>query len=197
MLVYFYPVFFYIALILLALTLIALHLKGHSLYHIIFSAIFGCYLIGTISVAVFPFVIHEPGADFRLSINLVPFNFSNCFDYLPQNCAKDIFNNFLLTVPFGFGIHFVTRMKPKNMPWIVLLIGCSFEIAQLIMAVAFHVGFRAIDINDVIFNTLGAFIGYLLFKLFAWLYLSVIQKYQLKPKNIFAYIHQIITLYLS
>ena len=193
MTIYFYPVYFCISLALLALILIVLYLRRSSPYHILFSAIFGVYIIGAISVAVFPFVISNDTSDFRISLNLIPFNFGNCFDYQPKNCMKDIFNNILLTIPFGMGIHVVARIKPKDSIWLTFLIGCSFEFAQLIIAVVFHAGFRAIDINDIILNTIGAFIGYLFFRIFGWLYLFIMQKLNLQPKYIFAYIQNIIT----
>lgn len=192
MFVYFYPTGFYLSLIILVLVLVILRLQGKSIFHIIFSAVFGIYIIGAISVAIFPFVVDYSNPDFRLSLNFIPFNFGSCFDYLPQNCVKDIFNNVFLTIPFGFGIHFITLIKPKNILWLTLVVGFSFEFTQLVMALVFHAGFRAIDINDVILNTAGAFIGYLLFKLFGWLYLLALQKLQTQPRYIFAYIYDVV-----
>jgi glycopeptide antibiotics resistance protein len=113
---------------------------------------------------------------------------------MPQKCVKDIFNNILLTIPFGFGIHFVARIKLRQVLCLTLLIGCSFEFTQLIMVLMFHVGLRSIDINDIILNTTGAFIGYGLYKLFGVIYYLIIQRFNLQPKHIFAYIGEIMAL---
>jgi glycopeptide antibiotics resistance protein len=194
MFIHFYPTPFYISLTLLILTLIVLRLQGNNPYHIIFSAIFGIYLIGAISMAVFPFSISDLNTEFHINLNLILFNFGNCFDYMPQNCVKDIFNNILLTVPFGFGIHFITLIKSKNVFWLTIAIGCFFELTQLIIAIVFRAGFRSVDINDLLLNTMGAYIGYILFKGFSQVYLLGIQKLNLQPKHIFAYIHEIVTI---
>lgn len=197
MFVYFYPTFFYFSLILLALTLTFLRARGRSLYQILFSAIFGFYLIGAISVAVFPFSVEPSHTGFRLNLNLIPFNFGRCFDYLPQNCAKDIINNILLTVPFGFLIQFIVSIRPERIAWRLVAIGCSFEFTQLIMAVVFRTGSRSIDINDILFNTAGAFIGYGVFRIIGWFYLLAIKRLDLQPRQIFAHIHEAITPHFS
>ena len=192
MFIYFYPAGFYVSSIILVLVLVVLHLQGKSIFHIISSAVFGVYLIGAISVAVFPFVIDFSNPDFRLSLNLIPFNFGSCFDYLPQNCFKGIFNNTLLTIPFGFGIHFIAHIKPKNIPWLIVVVGCSFEFVQLVMALVFHAGFRAIDINDVILNTTGVALGYGVFRIFGVIYSFIIRKFKQQPRYIFAYIYDVV-----
>lgn len=192
MFIYFYPAGFYISLIILALVLVVLHLQGKSIFYIISSAVFGVYLIGAISVAVFPFVIDFSNPDFRLNLNLIPFDFGSCFDYLPQNCVKAIFNNILLTTPFGFGIHFITHVKLKNVLWLTVVVGCSFEFTQFVMALIFHTYARSIDINDVILNATGFLLGYGIFRVFGVVYSLIIQKFQRQPRYIFAYIHDVV-----
>ena len=192
MFIYFYPAGFYISLIILALVLVVLHLQGKSIFYIISSAVFGVYLIGAISVAVFPFVIDFSNPDFRLNLNLIPFDFGSCFDYLPQNCVKAIFNNILLTTPFGFGIHFITHVKLKNVLWLTVVVGCSFEFTQFVMALIFHTYARSIDINDVILNATGFLLGYGIFRVFGVVYSLIIQKFQRQPRYIFADIHDVV-----
>ena len=188
----FYPTGFYISLVLLVLVLIILRLQKKNIFHIIFSALFGIYLMGAVNVAVFPFIVDNPNPDFRLSLNLIPFNFGSCFNYLPQNCFKDIFNNILLTIPFGFGIHFIANIKPKNIPWIIVIVGCSFEFVQLVMALVFHTGFRTIDINDVILNAAGVALGYGVFRIFGVIYSCIIRKFKPQLRYIFAYIYDVV-----
>ena len=192
MFIYFYPAGFYISLIILALVLVVLHLQGKSIFYIISSAVFGVYLIGAISVAVFPFVIDFSNPDFRLNLNLIPFDFGSCFDYLPQNCVKAIFNNILLTTPFGFGIHFITHVKLKNVLWLTVVVGCSFEFTQFVMALIFHTYARSIDINDVILNATGFLLGHGIFRVFGVVSSLIIQKFQRQPRYIFAYIYDVV-----
>jgi glycopeptide antibiotics resistance protein len=48
-----------------------------------------------------------------------------------------------------------------------------------------------VDINDVLLNAVGALIGYGLFKVFAWLYLAIIQPLNIKPRGLLAYIYSV------
>jgi len=183
-----------VSVFVLFLILIILWRRNKSFSYLFFFSIFWVYLMGAISVAVFPFVILTDGSssDILHNLNMIPFNFGNCFEYLPQNCIRDIYDNILLTIPFGFGIHFITRIQPKRIFWFMLAIGCFFEFTQFIMAFVFHISFRTIDINDAILNTTGAFVGYILFRFFGWLYLFITHKFQIQPRYIFAYIYDIV-----
>ena len=190
--VHFDYIHLYSLLCVLAIALVMVWMKTKDPAYLFFCSLFGIYLIGAISVTVFPFYIGEPNPDFLRNLNLVPFNFGSCFQEMPEYCVKDIFKNILLASPFGFLVFFIFPITPRCTILAMLAIGCCFEFTQLIMAFILRNSFRAVDINDVIFNTIGAFVGYLLFKLFARLYESAIQKYQLRPKGIFAYVQQTI-----
>lgn len=197
MLINFDYIHLYILLCILAVALAIIWTRTKSLAYLFFCFIFGVYLIGAVSVTVFPFFVGEPNPDFLRNLNLVPFDFGSCLQDMPEYCVETVFENILLTAPFGFLVPFIFRIKPKHAVSAILAIGCCFEFIQLIMAFILRNSFRAVDVNDVIFNTLGAFIGYLLFKLFGSLYESVIRKYQLAPKSIFAYIQQTIAPHLT
>ena len=95
-------------------------------------------------------------------------------------------------MPFGFGIHFIANIKPKSIPWLIVVVGCSFEFVQLVMALVFHAGFRAIDINDVILNATGFLLGHGIFRVFGMVYSLIIQKLQRQPGYILAYIYDVV-----
>ncbi|WP_419179313.1 VanZ family protein [Gottfriedia acidiceleris] len=85
-------------------------------------------------------------------LNLIPlikmFNeYSNIKQFIVNT-----FGNIILFVPFGFILTSIKRSK------IVILIGLflsvSIEVVQLMMS------FRCSDIDDVILNTIGTYIGY-------------------------------------
>jgi hypothetical protein len=55
----------------------------------------------------------------------------------------------------------------------------------------FRSGFRAIDINDVILNAAGVWMGYALFRAFAWFYIRTTAYFGFKPKWLFSDIFNI------
>jgi glycopeptide antibiotics resistance protein len=71
--------------------------------------------------------------------------------------------NILLFVPFGFGLPFITGFHWKKIIAIGMLVSIAIELLQLITGLLAKMTFRITDVNDVIFNTLGVAIGYLLF----------------------------------
>lgn len=71
--------------------------------------------------------------------------------------------NILLMVPFGFGLPFITDYRMKKVVVLGLLFSLGIELTQWLTGRLAGVTFRVADINDVIFNTLGAVVGYLLF----------------------------------
>jgi glycopeptide antibiotics resistance protein len=151
-------------------------------------------MMAVVSVIVFPFYIPENFSEFgnKLSINLVPFDFESCFDDLPALCFRSIYENILLTVPFGFGVSFITRINPKRIAWLAISVGLVFEIAQLVIVLIFHASFRTVDINDVILNAAGVLLGYGIFCVFGVIYSFIIQKLAQQPRHIFAYIYDVV-----
>src|SRR5688500_10296850 len=192
MLLFFEVNHLYISLAVLGVALLGLWVQGRSLPYLVFCAVFGIYLIGVVSVVVFP--IHIPEADIgfnpELRLNLVPFNFGTC-DFLFL-CLRNIYENILLTVPFGFGISFIARLKSKHFLWLAILIGIMFEASQLIISLVFRSSFRAVDINDVILNAIGVLLGYGIFRIFGWLYLYITQRFEISNKYVFVYIYEVV-----
>jgi glycopeptide antibiotics resistance protein len=78
--------------------------------------------------------------------------------------------NILLMVPFGFGLPFISNYRVKT----VIAAGAAFslaiELTQWLTGRLAGVTFRVADVNDVIFNTLGVAVGYILFNGFEYVY---------------------------
>jgi glycopeptide antibiotics resistance protein len=74
--------------------------------------------------------------------------------------------NILLFVPFGFGLPFITAFRMKRTVLIAATFSIAIELLQLLSGLLADAAFRIVDINDVIFNTVGAVIGYALFVVF-------------------------------
>ncbi len=45
---------------------------------------------------------------------------------------RDVVANILLTMPFGFGINFIIRVRAKRVPALAILAGVGIETSQLI-----------------------------------------------------------------
>jgi glycopeptide antibiotics resistance protein len=183
---------FLIGIAILAILLVILWFKNKCSSYLFFFSIFWFYLLYVVSVVVFPFpVIGIPAGEiFRPSINLIPLYFGSCGE-LANACYMNIIGNILITMPFGFGINFIVRVKARDFLWLALMVGLIFEVTQLIISLVFKSSFRSIDINDVILNAIGVLLGYGCFRVFAWLYLIVTQRLKIKDAGIFMYVHNI------
>lgn len=122
-------------------------------------------------------------------INLVPFYFGK-YGLTPASFLG-IVNNIILTMPFGFGLNFIARVKTKKITFLAFALGVGLETAQLIFSIILGYPYRTIDINDAIFNATGVLLGYAFFKVFALLYLAATKKFALKHENVAAYIYDI------
>jgi glycopeptide antibiotics resistance protein len=165
--------------------------QRRSLPYLLFFSIFWLYLLVVVSTVIFPIVIdlQASWASFFPDINFRPFYFGACS--IPLSCAKDVILNILLTVPFGFGVNFLLKVKPRSFLWLAPTIGLMFELSQLLVLLIFKSRFHAIDINDAIFNGIGVLIGYALFRVFAWVYVESAKHFDFKRKWLLADIYRV------
>jgi glycopeptide antibiotics resistance protein len=166
--------------------------RKYNLSYLLFFSIFWVYLLVVVQAVFFPIVINTDyrGGIFTPSINLIPFYFGPC--QMPELCVRSAMDNIILTIPFGFGINFLVRVKPRSFLWLALAVGSGFELSQLALSIAFRSGFRAVDINDVLFNAAGVLLGYAFFRAFARVYLKATQYFGIKHKWLFADIYDIV-----
>jgi glycopeptide antibiotics resistance protein len=94
------------------------------------------------------------------SLNLIPLATLTAAD------LKTSLLNILLFVPFGFGLPFISNLRMKGVVAFGVLFSLRIETLQLVTGLIGGITFRVADINDVIFNSVGAVIGYLLFMAF-------------------------------
>jgi glycopeptide antibiotics resistance protein len=180
----------FVSLAALGIALMVLWMEGKSLSYLLFFSIFWIYLMGVVSLVAFPFPIGYPNPDFKPSVNLMPLNFGDC-SYLIL-CIRNIYQNIILTVPLGFGVSFIAQIKYRNISWLALTVGLVFEVTQLVISLVARSPFRVVDINDVLLNALGVLLGYGIFRIFGWFYSVAIQKSQVQPRYVFAYIYDIV-----
>ncbi len=189
----FFPYPFLAGLVVLAI-LLTLWRQKRSHSYLFFFAIFWLYMLSVAAVTLFPIPLGVPRSPLSYifsKINLIPFDFGHLWRNNRIVIFLEIFGNILMTMPYGFGLPFLTHIRPKRFIWPVMAIGFTIETTQLIISLLIGVTYRQVDINDFLLNTLGALIGYGLFQAFAWLYVAVYKNTQVKQKGLFAYLFQV------
>lgn len=97
-------------------------------------------------------------------INITPFAEIMRYKITSEYFLLNVIGNIALFIPFGYIIS--KYIKPKNILYILLIAICvstTIEIVQL------NIG-RSFDIDDIILNTIGCTIGYILYLIFNNLY---------------------------
>ncbi len=92
------------------------------------------------------------------SINLVPLVTLTSADF------KTSILNILLMVPFGLGLPLLMRLRLGRVTLLGGVFSFAIEMIQLVSGLLANTTFRIADINDLIFNTIGAMVGYGLFQ---------------------------------
>jgi len=91
--------------------------------------------------------------------NFVPFTEMFRYDFGSRLFIKNILGNMLLFIPFGFFLGYYLKLKkPISILLMCLLVSGTIEVTQLIIG-------RVFDVDDIILNLIGGFIGYILWKL--------------------------------
>jgi glycopeptide antibiotics resistance protein len=151
--------------ILLILILFLKKIVKKDNIYIVFYSIFFFYILHVIKYTIFPF---EIGTEFVETLkeqhsafsrtNIIPFKF--------QSFEMTILN-IILTIPFGFGLPYLKKLNYKSMLILGLLFSFLIELTQFTISLIIGYPYRVTDINDILANTLGVVVGYLLLKLFS------------------------------
>jgi glycopeptide antibiotics resistance protein len=124
-----------------------------SLARALVAAAFCVYGAGVVANTVFPIFLDMPGGvqPWSTSISVRPF-----VDYE----LADAVQNVVVFIPLGVFVPLVARTRSV---WLVAAVGAGFslliETVQFFSAHYLHGGHVA-DVNDWVFNVLGAFVGY-------------------------------------
>ncbi len=156
------------ALLWLGLLVFLRQRRRASWTHVLLVAIFGVYLYFVLDYTLLQFQsllllkLFEPGLilrgiDAANSVNLVP------LIGLTGGDVQTSLLNILMLVPFGFGLPFITTFRFGRVVGAGALFSLAIELLQFVTGALAGTTFRVADINDLIFNTLGAAVGYLLF----------------------------------
>lgn len=164
-----------------------------SLVYLIFFTLFSIYLFKVLDYTLFQFqsllllkyfmpdlILQGQGPG--KTMNLVPL-----FTLTLQDLKTSLLN-ILLLVPFGFGLPFITNLRMKKLVVIGALFSIVIELLQLVTGLIANITFRVADINDVIFNTVGVAIGYILFVGFGSIYHHISRDWEKSANPIWRYI---------
>jgi glycopeptide antibiotics resistance protein len=147
--------------------LLVLYRRGAPNAQLFCIAAFCGYLVGVAALTVFPIVVDRQlvalmrsgGTTIEHGLNLVPLKGVAVGAYSSSQVA----GNFLLGVPFGFGLPFIGVPSSRKVLGLGLLFAFGIEGFQLALDLAYGFAFRVVDINDVILNFLGLAAGLLAF----------------------------------
>lgn len=111
-----------------------------------------------------PFILNHPYEP----INMLPFH-----DYFNGrgDTVRQIILNVVMMIPFGFLLPIVKKQNILSCIIRTFIFSLSIELLQPLIS-----GFRVADITDIITNTMGGIIGYLIYLLFKPLVNIVLQR---------------------
>lgn len=158
-------IFFFISA---SIWLIVFAVKKGTVWKYVVGTIFTTYLFCVASVTIFPIqfdatikkMFSENGWKLTDCIVLIPFR---------DGISKDDFLNVIMTIPFGFLLPFVKKKATWKTALIAgAVLGTIVELLQLALAAIQGFSFRYADITDVICNTVGTMIGWLIVAVFIY-----------------------------
>ncbi len=167
--------------------------KKESFVYLLFFTIFYIYIVTVLYYTLFKYqsllllkiftpglMLHGIAAGKRL--NLIPL-----ITLTPKDLKIRLLN-ILLMMPFGFGLPFITNLRFKKVVVIGAFFSIAIELLQLITGLLAKMTFRIADINDVICNTLGVAVGYILFVAFVRIYRHISRHWKISANPILRYI---------
>lgn len=177
------------ALVWIGIVLFLRFKRKNTFVYLLFFTIFYIYIVKMLEVTQFPIYLSESmranmGQNVLVNANLIP---------LIQLGLQDLEHsllNILITIPFGFGLPFITNIKFKKVIWFGFLTSVTLEILQLFIGLGAGFTFRVVDINDVIFNTTGVVIGYALFVMFIRAIRFGLDKLPIQRNAILEYVYE-------
>lgn len=142
--------------------------QARSLLFLVFFSLFYVYLYKVLDYTLFQYQALVAIKYFSPELILMGQTAGDELNLLPlvglrQDDLQTSLLNILLFVPFGFGLPFISPFGATKTVLVGMCFSIAIELLQWLSGRIAGTWFRITDINDVIFNTLGAAIGYLLF----------------------------------
>jgi len=158
----FFPYGFLVAAAQLALTGFWMRRRGDSLRRRFQILAWGAYGWLLLALVVFPLPTDcgSPGSHVEWilpRVNLRPFYYGE--QPILRAVAADILGNLLLTLPAGVALGFSRISRRWAIAWAGLTLGIGLEGAQLAVSLGLGCAYRAVDINDLLLNAAGVWLG--------------------------------------
>lgn len=152
----------------LVIVCVFLFFRKYPLNKILLWGISGIYFLVLIVCIWFPIYI-QPGFRMFHAPFIQPIPFCTIAKDLSSgnisDIGRDICANILMTVPYGMMIPFLSRLKKRwQYVFHMLAFPTAIELSQFLLCIALDSHYRTVDIDDVILNALGIFIGYILYR---------------------------------
>ncbi|MDN3436537.1 VanZ family protein [Planococcus sp. APC 3900] len=172
------PLFLIFLVYLLVSTFFKRNYYGMGQFTLVLS--FAIYLLSMLHLVIFPIEVNL--GEYR---NLTPWYKAANFIPILTIDVKTFVLNVIMLVPFGMYLPFLNRkiQSIKQAARLGFYVSLSFELTQLVIRILLGSG-RSTDINDLIANTLGAVIGFLLIRKVSKISLaqSVFHKFSLEKR---------------
>lgn len=166
------PVFAYLAgLLCLLCYLIYARKNKITKRRIMLVSVFILYMTAVAALTLFPMIYDRayvtPGNNFENCIQIIPFyTIGNMIRYgIPAYAAIQIFGNLIMTIPFGAALPILigNEVKRHRKPFFAVfavILPLKIELTQLTLDIVLNTYYRTMDVDDIILNTAGVFIGY-------------------------------------
>lgn len=138
-------------------------------------SVFILYMCAVVALTLFPLVFDraycQPSDCIENRIQPIPFyTISNMIRYgLPIYSVIQIGGNLIMTIPFGIVLPVLTsgvvNKRRQFLSVFAIVLPIKIEVTQLMIGVLFGTFYRTMDIDDIILNTAGVFIGYGLYRI--------------------------------
>ncbi len=182
-----------VSLIWLGTSAFLLLKKKKSFVYLLFFTIFYIYLYKVLDYTLIQFqsllLLKHFLPDLMLNgfkdgtnVNLIP------LATLTLEDVKTSILNIIMMLPFGFGLPFITNFRFKKVVITGLLLSIAIEFLQFVTGFTANTTFRVADINDLIWNTVGVAIGYILFAQFVPVFRRVSRNWKISANSILRYI---------
>jgi glycopeptide antibiotics resistance protein len=173
--------------------LLAVLRRKKSRVYLVFFSVFYIYLLAVLYYTLFQFQSLIVMKLFNPHLMLNGFAAGKALNLIPLITltaagAQTSLLNILLMVPFGFGLPFIVDVRMKKVVVRGALFSLAIELTQWLTGYLAGITFRVADVNDVIFNTLGAAVGYLLFVGFLRAYRCVSPGWEISAHPVLGYI---------
>jgi len=89
--------------------------------------------------------------------NFMPFKEMFRYDFASKLFFKNVIGNMIMFIPYGFFISYVLKCDKPIIPvFLTFIVSLTIEFTQILIG-------RVFDIDDIILNIIGGFVGFILF----------------------------------